>query len=437
MAENESDEEEGDLDLLELKRPTLSKVPTFLKGYSGRTSLLSADDQSDEEMEVPEVDYTHERITFIPCNEPVELLRKCYIKLHSSEDGGDEFLNSMTPSSTCTYSFLSPEETGFVPWKRKNLLPNGTHGADMPRGRSIWINPKGGDTKRRILFLHGGGYQWYSSDGCYQIFSSHIAAACHYPVFNIDYRLCPEHHFPSPVEDAIQAIQFLWENGPDGPSVASEIIIMGDSAGGGLAYSACIYWRDRYRKLIREIYELKELLQKKSDSQDLKEISERIAEKEAFIPKWSLNRMPSKIVSFSPWLDINLVPYAQAKATAWNPVTYEGDPCSYTDPKVNNESRVQLGTAYSPEKDFNNPLLSPIFDCMEDLPPSIIIAGAREMFTFECAAFVEKCLNAHYYSFEAMWHDFIMYPHACGESEKILDTVAKAMKIMAEFTTHV
>ena len=82
-----------------------------------------------------------------------------------------------------------------------------------------------------------------------------------------------------------EAIEFLWENGPDGPSVASEIIIMGDSAGGGLAYSACIYWRDRYRKLIHEIYELKELLQKKSDSQDLKEISERIAEKEAFIPK--------------------------------------------------------------------------------------------------------------------------------------------------------
>ena len=50
-------------------------------------------------------------------------------------------------------------------------------------------------------------------------------------VYLVDYRLAPEHPFPAAVDDALKAYQGLLDRGYE----ASNLILAGDSAGGGLA----------------------------------------------------------------------------------------------------------------------------------------------------------------------------------------------------------
>eukprot|EP00494_Astrolonche_serrata_P034328 UN34597 len=51
----------------------------------------------------------------------------------------------------------------------------------------------------------------------------------------VDYRKCPEHPWPGAVKDACQALKYITEYGPDGKKdECKNIILMGDSAGGGL-----------------------------------------------------------------------------------------------------------------------------------------------------------------------------------------------------------
>src|SRR5205085_738604 len=60
-------------------------------------------------------------------------------------------------------------------------------------------------------------------------------------VLLINYRLAPEHRFPAAVEDAVQAYQWLLEKGVS----SRQIVIGGDSAGGGLAMATVLWLRER------------------------------------------------------------------------------------------------------------------------------------------------------------------------------------------------
>ena len=54
--------------------------------------------------------------------------------------------------------------------------------------------PEGAEEKaERVIFLHGGGYSWYSPSDVYRPFTTRLAAACGLPVLAIDYRLAPWH----------------------------------------------------------------------------------------------------------------------------------------------------------------------------------------------------------------------------------------------------
>lgn len=104
------------------------------------------------------------------------------------------------------------------------------------RGRSEWHVPKGCTREDcRVLFLHGGSFQWYSGvDKYYRPLLSRIAKESGMPVLAIDYRLAPEHQYPAPLEDGLEALAWLQRNGPSGPAPARKIFVAGDSSGGGL-----------------------------------------------------------------------------------------------------------------------------------------------------------------------------------------------------------
>jgi epsilon-lactone hydrolase len=93
-------------------------------------------------------------------------------------------------------------------------------------------------SEARILYLHGGGYVAGSAFG-YRHLAGAMASAAGATVIVIDYRLAPEHPFPAGLQDATDAYRWLLTLG-----VAPEnIVIAGDSAGGGLAMSLLLALR--------------------------------------------------------------------------------------------------------------------------------------------------------------------------------------------------
>ena len=97
-----------------------------------------------------------------------------------------------------------------------------------------------GESDTAILFLHGGGYVAGSAFG-YRHLAGAIAAAAGMPVVAIDYRLAPEHPYPSAVEDAVNAYGWLVEGG----LAPGRIALVGDSSAGGLAMSTLLTLRER------------------------------------------------------------------------------------------------------------------------------------------------------------------------------------------------
>jgi epsilon-lactone hydrolase len=103
----------------------------------------------------------------------------------------------------------------------------------------LWITPKGANTDRVVLYLHGGGYVVQSSRTHLRL-ASHIAVNANCRVLSIDYRLAPEHPHPAAVTDALAAYRHLLDSG----YAPERIAISGDSAGGGLTIAALVAARD-------------------------------------------------------------------------------------------------------------------------------------------------------------------------------------------------
>jgi acetyl esterase/lipase len=87
---------------------------------------------------------------------------------------------------------------------------------------------------RAILYLHGGGYT-VGSARLFRATAAYLACASGAVVYNLDYRLAPEHAFPAAWVDAVAAFRELVAVHGFEPS---RIAIAGDSAGGGLAVAA-------------------------------------------------------------------------------------------------------------------------------------------------------------------------------------------------------
>ena len=88
-----------------------------------------------------------------------------------------------------------------------------------------------------ILYFHGGGYVLggiESHDAALQFFAAEIGTN----IFSLDYRLAPENKFPSSLQDANFALEWL---GKELNLPISDISLCGDSAGAHLAASLSTY----------------------------------------------------------------------------------------------------------------------------------------------------------------------------------------------------
>ena len=169
-----------------------------------------------------------------------------------------------------------------------------------------------------ILHIHGGGYV-VGSAPLYRDFSWRIGAAPRASVMYFDYRLAPEHPFPAGLDDAVSV--YRWLIGRVDPA---RIVVLGDSAGGGLALGTLYCLRDRHIAL------------------------------------------PGAAVAISPWTDLALTGESLLTNAA-------------ADPMMDAATLPGLAACYFAGADPQNPYASPLYGDGSGLPPTLIQVGSDEI----------------------------------------------------------
>lgn len=149
-----------------------------------------------------------------------------------------------------------------VPWLIKPIrwvMRLGSSGAggdvvalpDTPEVSVRVFRPAGQSTpKPALLWIHGGGLITGDA-GMDHAFCARACDELDAVVASVEYRLAPEHPFPTPLEDCYSALRWLAQQ----PDVDPErIAIGGASAGGGLTAALALLARDR--EGVRPVFQL-------------------------------------------------------------------------------------------------------------------------------------------------------------------------------------
>ncbi|MEV0589048.1 alpha/beta hydrolase [Nonomuraea sp. NPDC050310] len=113
---------------------------------------------------------------------------------------------------------------------------DGVYEETLAEGFSVRVYPGGPGL---LLHFHGGGW-WSGSAAESEWRCRAFAGRAGVTVVSADYRLAPEHPFPTPVEDCYRALE--WAVGRFRPE---RIGVTGESAGGNLAAAVALLARDR------------------------------------------------------------------------------------------------------------------------------------------------------------------------------------------------
>ena len=141
---------------------------------------------------------------------------------------------------------LDPGLTWEVQRRRLDQL---TRGAVVPRGTTVTestmngvraevVTVGGARPERTVVHFHGGGY-CVGSARTARAWAAHLSARAGCRVVLPEYRLAPEHPYPAALEDARAVMKALLRD-----VTPASVVVSGDSAGGGLALSAMLAWRN-------------------------------------------------------------------------------------------------------------------------------------------------------------------------------------------------
>jgi acetyl esterase/lipase/hemerythrin-like domain-containing protein len=106
--------------------------------------------------------------------------------------------------------------------------------------KAEWLKNKDVATSNRVvLYLPGGGF-FFPAIWAHKEILAQIMHYCGAEGLLAHYRLAPDNPFPAGLDDALEAYRFLLEQGYD----PEKIVIVGDSAGGGLTLSLLLAMKD-------------------------------------------------------------------------------------------------------------------------------------------------------------------------------------------------
>ena len=222
---------------------------------------------------------------------------------------------------------------------------------DFGAFQGAWVMPKDERRSGVILYLHGGGYTCGSLEYA-KGFAATLASQCGVRVFCAAYRLAPENPYPAAVDDALEAYRYLLKKG----YAPRQILLCGESAGGGLIYALCL-------RLRQEGLEL-----------------------------------PCGLIGISPWVDLT-----------GSGQSYETN--RDNDPSLTQELLEFYAKCYT--TDPADPLCSPVFGDLTGFPPSLLFAGGDEILLDDARALHEKlvqsgCRSTLHIAPER-WHAYVLY----------------------------
>lgn len=101
-----------------------------------------------------------------------------------------------------------------------------------------------GELMPAVIYFHGGGFFAGGLDET-DLIVRQIAKDADVVVFNVEYRLSPEYKFPTAVNDAYRALEWVAAEAPRLGIDPARIIMAGDSAGGNLTIVTSLQVRER------------------------------------------------------------------------------------------------------------------------------------------------------------------------------------------------
>ena len=177
-----------------------------------------------------------------------------------------QLLESISRSKFTPLHELSPEQARASYARSAPILD--VQPADMARVDDLEVPVRDGSTIRvrfyqpfepdwtqpapALLFMHGGGFVVGNVE-THDALCRVLARDAQCMVLSVDYRLAPEHKFPTAVEDAFDALQWLFANALSYGIDPERIAVGGDSAGGTLATVAATLARDAGLRLVLQL----------------------------------------------------------------------------------------------------------------------------------------------------------------------------------------
>jgi epsilon-lactone hydrolase len=241
--------------------------------------------------------------------------------------------------------------------------------------RGEWIEPEAAAPRRVILYLHGGGY-CFCSPLTHRGVAAALAREADARALSLDYRLAPEHPFPAAVDDALAAYRGLLDEG----AAPGQIVVAGDSSGGGLALALLLSLRDAGEPL------------------------------------------PAGAVLFSPWTDL--------AATGETLRSHDGIDPMFAGAALGRAARLYLG-----DTSALHPHASPLYAAFDGLPPLFIQAGSTEVLLDDARRVADKARAAGVPVDFEIWpqqpHVWQIYTPLVPEAGQALERAAAFMRRVA------
>lgn len=106
-----------------------------------------------------------------------------------------------------------------------------------------WVQSPGVDTRRRVLYIHGGA--WFAgSPLSHRPVTDKLSRTLNAAVFALDYRLLPEYRRIDGIIDCREGYRWILHNGPEDAEPPEFLLVAGDSAGGSLTLDVIAWARD-------------------------------------------------------------------------------------------------------------------------------------------------------------------------------------------------
>ncbi len=233
------------------------------------------------------------------------------------------------------------------------------------------IKKRDEEDKYALIQLHGGAYMLDFNDTYRQMALKYLNTGKDMKVYSLIYSLAPRHPFPEALNESVSLYKHILEQGYE----SKNIIIAGDSAGGGLALATGLWLKDNE------------------------------------IP------VPGAIITMSAWTNLGL----------------DGESHSFNkqlDPMFGEGTKPLNVKAYARKNDVHNPYISPKYGDYSKFTNLLMFVGGDELIlsdTLDVAEAAKATNDVRVHNFLGMFHVFPVGFNKMSSSRKAWQIIKEYM----------